>query len=91
MQPNIQQVVQPQMMVPNPQMQMGNPQSQLYQVVQSNSTPTLCEKFSKWLTGSYKCSSYSFHNFNVLFPSFHCDYNSKCNSSSWYFMLFCFC
>ena len=53
MQPNIQQVVQPQMMVPNPQMQMGNPQSQLYQVVQSNSTPTLCEKFSKWLTGSY--------------------------------------
>ena len=53
MQPNMQQVLQPQMMFQNPQMQMGNPQNQLYQVVQSNSEPTRCEKFSKWLTGSY--------------------------------------
>lgn len=58
MQPNIQQIPQQQMMNPNPQIQMGNPQQiplnqQVYQVVQSDSTPNRCEKFSKWLTGSY--------------------------------------
>ena len=51
MQQNIQQIPQPQMMVQNSQIQMANPQ--LYQVVQTNSTPNICEKFSKLLTGSY--------------------------------------
>ena len=57
MQPNIQQIPQPQMMVQDPQIQIGNPQqipqNQLYQVIQSNSTPNVCEKFSHCLTGSY--------------------------------------
>ena len=56
MQPNMQEIPQ-QMMFQNSQMQMGNPQqisqNQLYQVIQSNSTPHPCEQFSKWLTGSY--------------------------------------
>lgn len=54
---NMQQIPQPQMMVQNPQLQMGNPpqipQNQLYQVVQTDSTKTRCEKFSRMLTGSY--------------------------------------
>ena len=56
----MQQISQPQqqMMNQNIQMQMGNPQQipqnrQLYQIVQSNSTPTRCEEFSKFFTGSY--------------------------------------
>ena len=58
MQPNMQQIPQQQMMNPNPQILMENPQQipinqQLFQVVQSDSTPNRCEKFSKWLTGSY--------------------------------------
>lgn len=57
MQQNIQQVPEPQMMVQNPQMQMANPQqipqNQLYQVIQTNSTQSPCEKLSKWLTGSF--------------------------------------
>ena len=67
MQPNMQQEIQPQMMVQNLQMQIGNPQNQLYQVVQSNSTPTRCEKFSKWLTGSYNVP---FMVFLILMGSF---------------------
>ena len=54
---NMQQIPQPQMMVQNPQLQMGNPQqipqSQLYQVVQTDSTKTRCEKFSHMIIGSY--------------------------------------
>ena len=51
MQTNMQQIPQPQMMpMPNPQqMQSVN---QIYQVVQTNSTPNRCEKFSQWMTGS---------------------------------------
>ena len=57
MQPNMQQIPQPQMMGQNPQMMMANPQqmmpqNQLYQVIQTNSTTNRCEKFSQWLTGS---------------------------------------
>ncbi len=50
MQPNMQQIPQPQMQMPNPQ--QIPPQNQLYQIVQTNSTPNRCEKFSNWLTGS---------------------------------------
>jgi hypothetical protein len=60
MQPNMQQIPQQQMMIQNPQIQMGIPQQipqnqnqQLYQIVQSDSSPNRCEKFSKWLTGAY--------------------------------------
>lgn len=57
MQQNIQQMPQPRMMAQSSQMQMANPQqipqNQLYQVIQINSTPNICEKFSKLLTGSY--------------------------------------
>ena len=49
MQPNMQQIPQPQMQMPNPQ--QIPPQNQLYQIVQTNSTPNRCEKFSNWLTG----------------------------------------
>ncbi len=57
MQPNMQQIPQPQMMGQNPQIMMANPQqmmpqNQLYQVIQTNSTTNRCEKFSQWLTGS---------------------------------------
>ena len=63
-----QQIIQPQMMVQNPQIQMGNPQNnQLYQIIQSNSTPTRCEKFSKSLTGSYNVT---FMVFLILMGSF---------------------
>ena len=60
MQPNMQQIPQQQMMIQNPQIQMGIPQQipqnqnqQLYQIVQTDSPPNRCEKFSKWLTGAY--------------------------------------
>ena len=60
MQPNMQQIPQQQMMNQNPQFQMGIPQQipqnqnqQLYQIVQTDSTPNRYEKFSKWLTGTY--------------------------------------
>ena len=60
MRPNIQQISQQQMMNQNPQIQMGIPQQipqnqnqQLYQIVQTDSSPNRCEKFSKWLTGTY--------------------------------------
>lgn len=51
MQTNMQQNPQPQMMaMPNPQQMQ--PINQIYQVVQTNSTPNRCEKFSQWMTGS---------------------------------------
>lgn len=58
MEPNIQQIPQGQMMNQNNQMQMENlqqiPQNQqLYQIIQANPSPNHCEKFSKFITGSY--------------------------------------
>ena len=57
MQSNMQQIPQPQIIIQNPQMVMAypqqmQPQNQLYQVVQTNSTPNRCEKFSQWMTGT---------------------------------------
>ena len=57
MEQNMQQIPQEQMINQNNQMQIENlrkiPQNQqLYQIIQSESSPSRCEKFSKWLTGS---------------------------------------
>ena len=56
MQPNMQQIPQPQMAPQNVQNQMNNPQpmppqGQLYQIVQQNSTISRCERFSTWISG----------------------------------------
>ena len=56
MQPNMQQIPQPQMAPQNVQNQMNNPQpmppqGQLYQIVQQNSTISRCERFSAWISG----------------------------------------
>ena len=53
----MQQLPNHQMMVQNPQNQLGLPQQypqnqQLYQVVQTNSNLTRCERFSKWISSS---------------------------------------
>ena len=57
MQQNLQEIPQPQMIDQNPQMQMVNPQqsqpqNQLYQIIQTDSTPNHCEKLSNYITGS---------------------------------------
>lgn len=56
MQPNMQQIPQPQMINQSQQASMNNPQpiqpqGQLYQIVQQDSTPNRCEKFSEFITG----------------------------------------
>ena len=56
MQPNMQQIPQPQMAPQNVQNQMNNPQpmppqGQIYQIVQQNSTISRCERFSVWISG----------------------------------------
>ena len=53
----MQQLPNHQMMVQNPQNQLGLPQQypqnqQLYQIVQTNSNLTRCERFSKWISSS---------------------------------------
>ena len=53
----MQQLPNHQVMVQNPQNQLGLPQQypqnqQLYQVVQTNSNLTRCERFSKWISSS---------------------------------------
>ena len=57
MNPDMNQAPQPEMQYNNSQIPIQNPQeyptqNQIYQVIQSNSTKTPCEKFSKALTGS---------------------------------------
>ena len=57
MQPNMQQMPQPQIVPQNMPNQMNNPQpmqpqGQLYQIVQQNSTVSRCEKFSEWISGA---------------------------------------
>jgi len=59
MQQNLQEIPQPQIIDQNGQMQMVNPQqilpqNQLYQIIQTDSTPNSCEKFYNYITGSKK-------------------------------------
>ena len=53
MQPQIQQIPQPQIIIQNPQIPMNNiiPQNQIHQIIQSEE-PNKCEKCSNFLTGS---------------------------------------